>query len=132
MKNVIIGDLHRVKILISNFEQDGGIIRNKYTKTGYPFCFINSLIDGFNQEKEDPLVSTSLFKKRKEVSFQIPLCKWNENYISCIIDKLEAFTNYKVEFRYFRKTKIQIKLDISLSANQALFIRVPAHVVNFM
>ena len=38
-----------------------------------------SVIDSFNQEKEDPLVSTSLFKKRKAVSFQFPFCKWKEN-----------------------------------------------------
>ena len=100
-KNVIIGDLHRVNNLSSNFEQEIGIIRNKYIKAGYPFRFINSVIDGFNQEKEDPLIPTSLFEERKEVSFQIPFCKRNENEISRIIDKLEAFTNYKIKSRLF-------------------------------
>ena len=89
-KNVIIGDLHCVNNLSSNFEQEVGIIRNKYIKAGNPF--INSIIDGFNQEKEDPLIPTSLFEERKEVSLQIPFCKRNENEISRIIDKLEAFT----------------------------------------
>ena len=74
-KNVIIGDLHNVKNLSSNFEQEVRIIRNKYIKAGYSFRFINSVIDGFNQEKEDPLIPTSLFEERKEVSFQIPFCK---------------------------------------------------------
>ena len=74
-KNVIIGDLHNVKNLSSNFEQEVRIIRNKYIKSGYSFRFINSVIDGFNQEKEDPVIPTSLFKERKEVSFQIPFCK---------------------------------------------------------
>ena len=41
-------------------------------KAGYPFRFINSVIDGFNQEKEDLLTPTSVFEERKEVSFQIP------------------------------------------------------------
>ena len=50
-KNVIIGDLHRVKNLSSNFEHEVRIIRDKYIKAGCPFCFINSIIDGFNQEK---------------------------------------------------------------------------------
>ena len=104
-KNVIIGDLHRVKNLSSDFEQEVRIIRNKYIKAGYPFRFINSVIDGFNQEKEDLLILTSLFEKKKEVSFQIPFCKRNESKISRIIDKLEAFTNYKVKFRYFWKTR---------------------------
>ena len=81
------------------------VLRNKYIKVGYPFAFINSVIDGFNQEKEDPLILTSLFEDRKEVGFQIPFCKRNGNEISCIIDKLEAFTNHQVKFRYFWKTK---------------------------
>ena len=63
--NVINGDLNRLKSLISNFEQEVGIIRNRHIKTGYPFCFIKSVIDDFNQEQEDPLVSTSLFMETK-------------------------------------------------------------------
>ena len=67
-KNVIIGDLHCVNNLSSNFAQEVGIIRNKYIKVGYPFGFINSIIDGFNQEKEDTLMPTSLLEERKEVT----------------------------------------------------------------
>ena len=62
-KNVIIGDLHRVKNLSSDFEQEVRIIRNKYIKAGYPFRFVNSVIDGFNQEKEDLLILTSSCSK---------------------------------------------------------------------
>ena len=51
-KNVIVGDLHRIKNLSSNFEEEVRILRNKYIKAGYPFCFIDSVIDGFNQEKK--------------------------------------------------------------------------------
>ena len=104
-KNFIIGDLHRVKILSSNFEQEVRIIRKNYNEAVYSFRFINSAIDSFIQEKEDPTIPTNLFEERKEVIFQIPFCKRNENEISGIIDKLEAFTNYKVKFRYFWKTK---------------------------
>ena len=71
-KNVITGELHRIKYLSSNFEQDVGIITNKYIKAGYPFCFSKSIIDDFNREKEDPLILTSLLEERREVSFQIP------------------------------------------------------------
>ena len=94
--NVIIGDLRCVKNLSLNFEQEVRITKDKYMKAGYSFHFINSEIDGFNQEKEDLLIPATLFEERKEVSFQILFCKQNENEISCIIDKLEAFTNYKV------------------------------------
>ena len=98
-KNVIIGDLHRVKTLSSNLEQEVRIIRNKYIKAGYRLHFINSVIDSFIQE--GPITPLSLFEERKEVSFQIPFCKQNENEIYRIVDKVEAFTNYKVKSRYF-------------------------------
>ena len=82
-KNVIIEDLHRVKNLSSNFEQEVRIINDNYMKAGYPFRFINSVIDGFNQEKEDLLTPTTVFEERKEVSFQIPF------------SILELLTNWK-------------------------------------
>ena len=91
-KNVIIGDLHCVKNISSNFEQEVRIVRNKYIKAGYHFHFINSVIESFIQE-EDPIIAASLFEKRKEVSFQIPFYKRNEIEISHIIDILKAFTN---------------------------------------
>ena len=92
-KNIIIGDLHHVKNLISNFEQKVREIKDKYIKASCHFHFISSAIDGFNQE-EDLLILTSLFVETK-VSFQILFCKQDENEISRIIDKLEALTNTK-------------------------------------
>ena len=104
--NVIIGDLYRVKNLSSNFESEVRMIRDKYIKAGYAFGFIHSIINSFNEKKKKDLSTpTNLFEKRKEVSFQIPFCKQNESEISRIIDKLEAFNNYKVKFRYFWKTR---------------------------
>ena len=86
-------------------EQEVRIIRNKHIKADYPFPFTNSVINSLIQEKEDPMIPTNLFEEIKEVSFQIPFCKRDENAIYRIIDKLEAFTNYKVKFRYFWKTR---------------------------
>ena len=104
-KNVIMGDLHRASNLSSNFRQEVWIIRGKYIKTGFSFCFINSITDTFNQEKEDLFRPICLFEERKEVSFQIIFWKPNEHEIFDIIDKLEGLTNYKVKCRYFWKTR---------------------------
>ena len=71
----LLEGLHRIKNHSSNFEQEVRIIRDKYIKAGYPFHFIDSIIEDFNQEKEDLSIPTSLFKGRKEVRFQIPFCK---------------------------------------------------------
>ena len=89
-KNIIIGDLHCVKNLSSNFEQEVRIIINKYIKAGYPFHFVNSVIDSFIQEEEDPILPTRLFEKRKEVSLQISFSSTSEIEISPIIDILKA------------------------------------------
>ena len=62
-KNVIIGDLHRVENLSSNFNKR--MIRDKCIKVGYHFHFINSIIDGSNQEKED-LLTPTIFNSNKE------------------------------------------------------------------
>ena len=47
-KNVVIGDLHRIKNFSSTFEQEVRIIRDKFIKAGYLFPFINSIADVFN------------------------------------------------------------------------------------
>ena len=82
-----------LRTFLLTFEQEVRI-RNKYIKAGYLFHFINAVTDSFIQEKEDPIIPTSL-EERKEVSFQIPFCKRNENYIYCIVDKMEALSTIK-------------------------------------
>lgn len=108
-----IGELHCVKNLTSNFEWEVPIIRDKYIKAGYLFRFINSVTDVFDQVKEDPLIPTSLFEERKEISFQIYFWKRNKNEISRVIDKLKAFTNYKLNSRSFFKTRKARSLFVS-------------------
>lgn len=110
--NVIMRNLHRVNNLSSNFAQEVWIIRDEYIKTGYFLCFINSIIDSFNQEKEDPFRPTCLFEERKEASFQILFRKRNENKIFEIIDKLKALISYKVKCRYFGKARLDISLFV--------------------
>ena len=67
---MLLLELRRVKNLSANFEQEVGIIGDEYIKARYPFRFITSVIDGFNQEKEDRLIPTSVFDERKEVHFK--------------------------------------------------------------
>ena len=99
-KNVIVGDLHRANKISSNLEKEIFIIKAKYLKCGYPNEFIDSIINHFYQTKEDFLIPPSLFEERKEISFQVPFCKRNEEKMKRIICKLEEYTNYKIKFRY--------------------------------
>ena len=81
------------------------IITAKYLKAGYPDGFIDFIINDFHQTKEDFLIPPSLFEEQKEISFQVPYCKRNEEKMKQIICKLEEYTNYKIEFRYSWKIR---------------------------
>ena len=105
IKNVIVGDLDRANKISSDLEKEVSIIKAKYLKAGYLNGFIDSIINDFHQTKEDFLIPPSLFEDRKEISFQIPYCKRNEEKMKRIICKLEQYTNYEIKFRYSRKNR---------------------------
>ena len=86
-------------------EKEISVIKTKYLKAGYPNGFIDSIINDFHQTKEDFLIPPSLFEEQKEISFQVPYCKRNEEKMKRIICKLEEYTNYKIKFRYSWKTR---------------------------
>ena len=104
-KIVIVGDLHRANKINSDLEKEVSIIKAKYLKAGYLNGFIDSIINDFHQTKEDFLIPPSLFEEQKEISFQVPYCKRNEEKMKRIICKLEEYTNCKIKFRYSRKTR---------------------------
>ena len=103
-KNVIVGDLHCANKISSDLEKEISIIKAKYLKAGYPNGFIDSIINDFHQTKEDFLIPPSLFEERKEISFQVPFCKRNEEKTKRIICKLEEYTNYMEIKLYSWKT----------------------------
>ena len=102
---MLLLELHRVKNLSSNFEQEVGIIGDEYIKARYPFRFINSVIDSFNQEKEDRLIPTSLFEERKEVRLQIHFGNETETRILALLTNWKHLPIIKIKFRYFWKTR---------------------------
>ena len=99
-KDVIVGDLHRANKITSDLEKEISVIKAKYLKVGYPNGFI-----GFILQKIFSLIPPSLFEERKEISFQVPFCKRNEEKVKQIICKLEEYINYKIKFRYSWKTR---------------------------
>lgn len=79
-KNVFIGALHcfnslLISLISLNFEEKVWVMKDKEIKAGYHFRFIKPVINDFNQEK----IPASSFEERKQVGFQIYLCKQNEN-----------------------------------------------------
>ena len=114
-KNVIVGDLHRANKIISDSEKEISIIKAKYLKGGYPTGLIDSIINDFHQTKEDFLIPPSLSEDWKEISFQVPFCKRNEEKMKRIIFKLEEYTNYKIKFMYSWKTRKLLSFRIKRS-----------------
>ena len=81
-------------------------IRKKYLKAGYPYRFINSVIDDFQKKKEEEhIIPPWLFEEKSFiVSINIPYCLKNENEIGKMLERLNAFTNFKYRFRVLWKT----------------------------
>ena len=47
-RNAIIGDLHRSKRISSYYHDEVEIIKKKYLTAGFPFRFVNSVVNNFN------------------------------------------------------------------------------------
>ena len=80
-------------------------IITKFKKAGFPYAFINSVITTFNSEREEQIIPWWLFDDRKEVYFQLPFCQRNEREVYNIIKRLLLFSNNKVKFKYYWKTR---------------------------
>ena len=66
--NTMIRELHRSKIILSNFDTEVRAIKNKYSNAGYPISFILSNINNFNMPPEDDVslvIPPNLFDEKK-------------------------------------------------------------------
>ena len=105
-RNSINTDLSRAKRISSEFNDEKRIIREKYTKAGYPIKFTNSVIKQFqdkqNQlhEQVDELLIPEWFfeEKRTLIMIELPFCNKNEITSKCFLHKLKSFTLNKVNF----------------------------------
>ena len=65
-RNTINGGLHRSKRILSNFDKEIPLIKEKFMKVDYPLRFINSVVNEFQKGKEcgdeSFIIPTSLFK----------------------------------------------------------------------
>ena len=55
-RNVIIGNVHRAKIISCDFDYEISVIKSKYVKAGYPPRFVTSVINTCIVEKENPII----------------------------------------------------------------------------
>ena len=78
-RNAILGGLHRDHKISSNFELEKQRIRKKYLSVNFPYNFIQSTFNSY-QQKCESLVPYWLFeeKHRKTIYIKIPFCQSNE------------------------------------------------------
>ena len=105
-RNAILGDLHRAHNISSNFELEKQLIKKKYLSVNFPYNFIQSTFNSY-QQKCESLIAIWLFeeKHRKTIYIRIPFCQSNEHYELKFIRKLESFTKEKYSFVIICKTR---------------------------
>ena len=105
-RNTILGGLHRANKISSNFELEKQRIKKKHISVNFPYNFIQSTFNSY-QQKCESLIPNWLFeeKHRKTVYIRISFCQSNEHYAPKFIRKLEGFTKEKYSFVLIWKTR---------------------------
>ena len=108
-RNAIIGDLHRAKRISSNFNTEVYNIKTKFQKAGYPFRFVNSIVNQFSStyEAEDSfIIPPNFFEDEKPfILIEIPFCDLNERKSKDFVRKFHKFTDgkYRVSIKWITK-----------------------------
>ena len=97
-RNTINGDLHHSRRISPNFDEEIPLIKEKFVKTDYPLCFINSVANEFQKGKEcgdeSFIIPTSLFEITKTFIYvEIPYRELNEIKSKHFLKKFHKFTN---------------------------------------
>ena len=97
-RNTINGDIHRLKRISSNSDEEIPLIKEKFMKGDYPLRFINSVVNEFQKGKEcgdeSFIIPTILFEIANPLIFvEIPYCELNEVRSKHFLKKFHKFTN---------------------------------------
>ena len=93
--NGILGDLHRVHKISSNFELEKQLIKKEYLSVNFWYNFIQST---FNSCLQKMRIFNSKVANWKTSYIRLPFCQSNEHYTLKFIRKLEGFTKEKYSF----------------------------------
>ncbi len=103
-RNAINGDLNRSHRISMNFENEKANIMNKFKKAGFPVRFTKSVFDQFESKlksqepNDDVIIPSFLFEEpRKFILVDLPFCQSNETLTKRFLDKLNSFTEYRID-----------------------------------
>ena len=99
-QNVILGELHRAKIIGSDFNYEVSKIFKKFIRAGYSSKFISNQLEKFMFSKNDFLIPKWMFEERINVHMKLPFCPKNEKVIRKYLDTNEEFTGFRIKVTY--------------------------------
>ena len=103
--NAILGDVHRVHKISSNFEFKKQCIKKKYLSINFWCNFIEPPFNSYQQKYKSLILNWLCEKKhRKMIYIRISFCQSNEQYSLKSIRKLEVFTQENDSFVIIWKT----------------------------
>ena len=116
-RNAIISDLNRATRIASSPADEIPKIKQKFLNADYPYRFINSVINNFQEKSEgtdDYIILPGFFDvPKKVVLVDIPYCPKNEEFPKHFMKKFAAFTdnNYNIRIKWItKKVKKLLKL----------------------
>ena len=117
-RNAISVDLHRSKLISSNFDTEVQIIKSKFKLLGYPLPFIDNVIRTFKEKNivdqnnitddndDVPLIPPYFFEVNKRfILLKLPFCQNNEIKSKHFLKKFHHFTKNNYDTAISWKTR---------------------------
>ena len=93
-RNAITCELHRTLMISDNFDDEVTLITDRYIRTGFPYAFINDVIEKFKFSRFDRIIPENLFNDKVDkpnFRIRLPFCHRNENLSRLFLKKLYSF-----------------------------------------
>ena len=105
-RNAINIDLHRAKSIATDFQIEVKRITQKYLNAGYPKRFIMSVINDFDNKKDNEMIIPEwLFNPKPSLAIFLPYSPENEIFVKRFLTKLNTFTNDACLFMIIWRTR---------------------------
>ena len=95
--NAIVGELKIARRIASNFKMEIKRIVNKYIAAGFPTRYVCSIVDNYNNDKDDLILPQWLFERNAFI-ISLPFSPSNEIFAKTFISKLIYFINEECKF----------------------------------
>ena len=98
-RNIVTNDLHRTKMLCTDFEEGVIEVKTKFKKAGYPDRYVNKIVEDFKEKQNRTQRNEEAETNEKTfLPIRLPFCEKNEKVSQTFLKKLNEFTgkNFKI------------------------------------